>query len=123
MDKSDLHKPRRRFHTIPGWCEYSQMSRTSTYNAVGRGELKAVKLGNRTLIDAEVGDDYLDHLPAAEIRAPRERHLDYPTPHNVAGQGAPRSKIKAYEVSLPPSTRHRLRMERKRESDEEPTPT
>ena len=45
------HRPR--FHTMAGWRQYSQMSRTATYNAIGRRDLKAVKMGNRTQIDAE----------------------------------------------------------------------
>jgi hypothetical protein len=111
----------RRFLTIPQWCAYSQMSRTRTYIAVGRGELKAAKMGSRTLIDAEDGDRYLDSLPSAKIRPPRERQGAPPT---VAGTGhmSSRGEVKAYEANLPPNVRHRLRMQRARESDEEPFP-
>jgi hypothetical protein len=47
------------------------MSRTATYNALGRGDLEAVKLGGRTLLDVEVGLAWLRSLPPAQIRAPR----------------------------------------------------
>jgi hypothetical protein len=73
MKTRNGRKLRRRFHTIPGWCDYSQMSRTATYNAIGSGKLRAVKMGSRTLIDADDGDRYLDSLPRAEIRPPRAR--------------------------------------------------
>jgi hypothetical protein len=53
------------------WCAISGMSRTATYNALGRGELRAIKLGSRTLIDVEVGLTWLRSLPAAKVRAPR----------------------------------------------------
>jgi len=44
------------------------MSRSATYEALGDGRLKAVKLGTATLIDVEHGLAYLASLPAAEIR-------------------------------------------------------
>jgi hypothetical protein len=47
------------------------MSRTASYNALGRGDLKAIKVGNRTLIDVEAGLDWMRSLPPAQIRAPR----------------------------------------------------
>jgi hypothetical protein len=44
------------------------MSRSVTYEALGDGRLRAVKLGNATLIDVEHGLSYLASLPAADIR-------------------------------------------------------
>jgi len=60
-----------KFAPIPQWCVISGMSRTATYNALGRGDLKAVKLGVRTLLDVEAGLSWLQSLPPARIRAPR----------------------------------------------------
>jgi hypothetical protein len=120
MDNSRLNKPRQRFYTIAGWCAYSQMSRTATYNAIGRGDLKAVKRGNRTLVDAEIGDDFLDRLPPAEIRPSREGRGDYTASRSVNGKGHPASRDGAYEANLPPGARHRQRMAREREDEEEP---
>jgi hypothetical protein len=49
------------------------MRRTATYEALGRGDLRAVKLNNRTLIDVEHGLAWLASLPAAEITTGRRR--------------------------------------------------
>jgi hypothetical protein len=55
----------------PDWCTISGMSRRMTYEEIGRGNLKAVKLGTRTLVDVEHGLEYLRSLPAAKIRPSR----------------------------------------------------
>ena len=62
--------PEPKYAPIPNWCGISGMSRTGTYNALGRGDLKAIKLGNRTLVDVEVGLAWLRAQPAAQVRAP-----------------------------------------------------
>ena len=54
--------------TIGGWCALSGMSRSGTYEALGRGDLQAVKLGTRVLIDVPHGLAWLDGLPPAAIR-------------------------------------------------------
>jgi hypothetical protein len=41
----------------------------------------------------------------------------------IEGRMAMRDEIEAYEANLSPGARHRLRMTRERESDEEPAPT
>jgi hypothetical protein len=56
-----------KYGSIPAWCSYSGMGRTATYEALGRGHLRAIKLGTRTLIDFEHGLEYLQSLPLAEI--------------------------------------------------------
>jgi hypothetical protein len=63
--------PDAKFAPLPHWRVISGMSRTATYYALGRGDLKAIKVGARTLIDVEAGLAWLRSLPAAEIRAPR----------------------------------------------------
>lgn len=50
------------------WCGISGMSRTGTYLALGRGDLKAIKVGN--LVDVEAGLAWLRSQPAAQVRAP-----------------------------------------------------
>jgi hypothetical protein len=57
----------------PDWRVISGMSRRTTYEELGRGNLKAIKVGARTLIDVEAGLAWLRSLPPAKIRAPRER--------------------------------------------------
>ena len=56
--------------TINDWCKLSGMGRSATYEALGRNDLRAVKLGTRVLIDVLHGLAWLDSLPAAAIRPP-----------------------------------------------------
>ena len=62
-----------KFGTIPHWLKLSGMSRTGCYNALARGDLKAIKLGNRTLIDIEAGLAWLRSLPAPQIRGSKPK--------------------------------------------------
>jgi hypothetical protein len=59
------------FTRIPAWCRISGMSRSATYVELGRGNLRAVKCGNATLIDVPHGLAWLRSLPPAQIRAPK----------------------------------------------------
>lgn len=59
--------------TIDYWISLSGMGRRSTYDELGRGNLKAIKVGARTLIDVEFGMAWLRSRPPAVIRAPRAR--------------------------------------------------
>jgi hypothetical protein len=63
-----------RFATIDQWCALTGMSRRVTYDELGRGNIKAVKVGARTLIDVEAGLAWFRSRPAAVIRAPRGRN-------------------------------------------------
>ena len=54
--------------TIPFWCALSGMGRSTTYEALSRGDLRAIKLGTRTLIDVPHGLAWLDSLPLATVR-------------------------------------------------------
>jgi hypothetical protein len=63
--------PTPKFAPLPQWCAISGMSRTATYNALGRGDLKAIKIGSRTLLDVDTGLAWLRSLPAAQVRAPK----------------------------------------------------
>ncbi len=56
------------YATIPDWCAISGMGRSKTYEALGRGDLRAIKIGNRTLIDVAPGLQWMDSLPQATIR-------------------------------------------------------
>ena len=60
-----------RYATIPTWCSISGMSRAGTYNALGRRDLRAVKLGLRTLIDVRAGLEWLGSLPEAQVQRPK----------------------------------------------------
>ena len=66
-----MNFPTPKFAALPQWCALSGMSRTATYNALGRGDLKAVKVGSRTLLDVDAGLAWLRSQPLAQIRAPK----------------------------------------------------
>jgi hypothetical protein len=66
-----MEKPNPKFAQLLHWCAISGMSRTASYNALGRGDLKAIKVGGRTLIDVDAGLAWLRSLPPAQIRAPK----------------------------------------------------
>jgi hypothetical protein len=53
---------------VSRWVDISGVSRSSTYVALGRGQLRAKKLGKTLLIDVPHGLAYLDSLPQAKIR-------------------------------------------------------
>ena len=61
------------FASIDDWCVISGMSRRSTYERLGSGELRAIKVGSKTLMDVPYGLAWLRSRPAAIIRAPRDR--------------------------------------------------
>jgi hypothetical protein len=56
-----------KFATIQTWVLISGMSRRNTYNELGRNNLKAVKVGSRTLIDVETGLAWIRSCPPAAI--------------------------------------------------------
>jgi hypothetical protein len=62
-----------KYAPIDKWCDISGMGRRSTYDYLGTGELKAIKVGARTLVDVDHGLAWLRSRPAAVIRAPRAR--------------------------------------------------
>jgi hypothetical protein len=68
-----LNSPTPKFATIEVWGTISGMSRRVTYQKLGTGVLKAIKVGARTLIDVDSGLAWMRTLPPAKIRAPRER--------------------------------------------------
>lgn len=51
--------------SIADVCKATGIGRTTIFNAIRDGKLRAVKLGNRTLIRAEDLKAFLDNLPAA----------------------------------------------------------
>lgn len=53
---------------VDRWCALSGMGRSATYQALGRGNLRAIKVGARTLIDVPNGLGWLRSLPTAKIR-------------------------------------------------------
>jgi hypothetical protein len=68
-----METPSPKYATIENWLVIAGMGRRSTYDELGRGNLKAIKVGARTLIDVEAGLAWLRSRPSAVIRAPRPR--------------------------------------------------
>jgi hypothetical protein len=68
-----------KYAPLPDWFIISGMRRTATYEALGRGELKAIKLNNRTLVDVEHGLAWLASLPVANITTGRRRRAEMAT--------------------------------------------
>jgi hypothetical protein len=68
-----MSTPTPKFATIEDWCAISGMSRRVTYDKLGTQELRAIKLGGRTLVDVEAGLEWLRSRPQAVIRAPRQK--------------------------------------------------
>jgi excisionase family DNA binding protein len=58
------------FATIKTWVSLSGIGRSQTYNLLASGHLRAVKVGARTLIDAQAGLAWIAAQPAADIRVP-----------------------------------------------------
>src|SRR5437763_1915585 len=52
------------FAPLSDWMRLSWMRRTSCYAAIGRGDLVAIKLGDRLLVDVERGVRHLHSLGA-----------------------------------------------------------
>jgi len=61
--------------TVPGWCALSGMKRTTTYHEISRGNLRAIKLGARTLVDVAHGLAWLATLPLATVALPGRKAL------------------------------------------------
>ena len=59
-------------YSIAEACAVSSVGRTSLYAAIGRGELKARKVGRRTLITAEDLKSWLDSCSTSGLHRARE---------------------------------------------------
>jgi hypothetical protein len=62
-----------RYAPLDRWRDISGMGRSATYERLGSGELRAVKVGQRTLIDVRHGLAWLAAQPPARVAAPRKR--------------------------------------------------
>ena len=83
-----------KYAPIPVWNGISGMGRTATYEALGRGDLRAINLNSRTLIDVEHGLAYLGSLPTAEITTGRWRNRDTAA-GRLRAQKSPRQRLQA----------------------------
>jgi hypothetical protein len=70
------NEPPKRYASTKEWCRISNMGMTSTYAALARGDLVAIKLGRRTLVDVDAGLAWLRAQPKwapSTPAAPRRR--------------------------------------------------
>ncbi len=56
------------FVSIKVWSEQSGLGRSTTYNLIGDGSLKAIKVRGKTLVDYEAGMAWMRSRPPANIR-------------------------------------------------------
>lgn len=67
-----------KYAPLPAWGILSGIGRSKTYEMLGEGTLRAIKVGGRLLIDVEHGLSVLAAMPQAEIhvasRAKRPKH-------------------------------------------------
>ena len=93
-----------KFGPIPVWMATSGMSRSGTYEALGDGRLRAVKLGSKTLVDFEHGLAYLASLPPAKIttghRRNRQRRHNAPVGPPPRPSSSPISTLNAMHINL-----------------------
>ena len=57
------HKMKPELLTIPEFCKSAKVGRTVAYSLINKGEVKAVKLGKKTLIPRSAMDEFIASLP------------------------------------------------------------
>jgi hypothetical protein len=65
--------PRPKYAPLHLWCEISGLGRSKSYEMLGVGALRGIKVGRRLLIDVEAGLAALAAMPPAIIRPPARR--------------------------------------------------
>jgi excisionase family DNA binding protein len=58
--------------TVSAFCAWANVGRTFTYALINRGQLKAVKVGGKTLIPKNAARAWLASLPALEPHAAKQ---------------------------------------------------
>ncbi|CCD89990.1 protein of unknown function [Bradyrhizobium sp. ORS 285] len=68
LNNSDDIKQRRLVEFKDG-CRYGKFGKTKAYELIAREQIKAYKMGGKTLIDLDSIDEYHASLPRVESRA------------------------------------------------------
>lgn len=66
-------EPLPKYMPIAEWCNFSGLKLTSTYEALKRRDLTAIKIGRRTLIDVAAGLAWLASRPSWSPSVPVAR--------------------------------------------------
>jgi excisionase family DNA binding protein len=67
IDNSDIKQ--RRLVEFRDGCRYGKFGKTKAYELIGRDQIRAYKMGGKTLIDLDSVDEYHASLPPVESRA------------------------------------------------------
>lgn len=70
-DTERQHRTRQRAMNIDEFCHSYGLGRTSAYEELKSGRLRGRKMGKRTIIAEDDAEDWLQRLPAIEIRNER----------------------------------------------------
>jgi hypothetical protein len=62
-----------KYAQLPVWQRISGLGRSKSYEMLGTGELRGIKVGRRLLIDIEAGLAALAAMPTARIHPPVRR--------------------------------------------------
>ena len=68
MADNDDNK-RRRLAEFKDGCRYEKFGKTKAYELIAREQIRAYKMGGKTLIDLDSIDEYHASLPRVESRA------------------------------------------------------
>jgi len=90
MQEDAISSVNPRYAPIPDWQIISGMRRSATYEALARGDLRAIKVSTRTLIDVEHGLAWLASLPAVRIGAAARSAHPAETPARLTPPVPPR---------------------------------
>jgi excisionase family DNA binding protein len=68
MADNDVNK-RRRLVEFKDGCRYGKFGKTKAYELIAQEQIRAYKMGGKTLIDLDSIDEYHASLPRVESRA------------------------------------------------------
>jgi excisionase family DNA binding protein len=88
-------------YSVPEACEIANAGRTSIYEAINAGALRAVKRGRRTLILDEDLRQWLQSLPQIKAKERGKSEGRYSTEHGLGGREETRVAKSHFREELP----------------------